>query len=323
MTTQIIDPHAAATVHLLAWYREMGVDAALNAEAIDWTARGAARPGDGFVWPEMATGVATSARTAPAMAAPERRAAVPNRVDSIAASTGTRPAASPPRAPQSGKPELRPLPVTGPRQFPTAAPDAAVMAARAAARSAKSLDDLRAQLTAFEGCALKSTAKTLCFFRGAATSRIMLIGDAPTSDDDQLGRPISGAEGELLDRMLAAIGLVEADVHIANAVYWRPPGNRRPTAVELAVCRPFLERQIELVAPAYVVLLGELPVQHLYDSADKIMKVRGTWRPLTVGQHTAKVLPILHPSYLLKSPAAKRLAWADLRALKSALEGGT
>ena len=212
------------------------------------------------------------------------------------------------------------MPVTAARQFPTAAPDAAVLAARAAARSAQSLDELRAQLMAFDGCALKSTAKNLCFFRGAAPSRIMLIGDAPTSDDDQQGKPLSGAEGELLDRMLAAIGLKEADVHIANAVYWRPPGNRRPTAVELAVCRPFLDRQIELVAPAFVVLLGELPVQHLYDSADKIMKVRGTWRPLQMGQHSAQVLPMLHPSYLLKSPAAKRLAWADLRALKSAID---
>jgi uracil-DNA glycosylase len=149
----------------------------------------------------------------------------------------------------------------------------------------------------------------------------MLIGDAPTGDDDLKGEPFSGAEGQLLDRMLAAIGLQPTDVHITTSVYWRPPGNRRPTALELAICRPFLERQIELVAPTHIVLLGELALQHMTDAPDKIMKARGVWRTLAVGRTSAKAMPMLHPAYLLKAPASKRLAWLDLLALKASLEG--
>jgi uracil-DNA glycosylase len=304
------DPQDVA-LQLLAWYREMGVDVALDAHAIDWTARGNSRPGADFVWP--AAQPVDAARPVQAGVPP-----VPLR--GLQTPSSARPALDAPAQP--AKTPSRAPPVIPNRQFPTAAPDAAVLAARAAAHSAKDLDALKSALAVFDGCALKATAKSLCFYRGAAQSRLMLIGDAPTSDDDQQGKPLAGAEGQLLDRMLAAIGLAEADVHIATSVYWRPPGNRRPTAVELAVCRPFLNRQIELVAPQIIVMLGELPVQHLFDSADKIMKVRGTWRDLTVSGRVLRVLPMLHPSYLLKSPAAKRLAWADLRLLKSALEGG-
>src|SRR5262249_49931557 len=143
-------------------------------------------------------------------------------------------------------------PAASPRAFPTAAPDDAVMAARATAKAATSLDDLRKRLARFDGCGLKATAKNLCFYRGSPATRLMIIGEAPGRDEDLEGRPFVGRAGQLLDKMLAAIGLGEADVHITNIVYWRPPGNRTPTPQEALVCRPFLERQIELVGPRLI-----------------------------------------------------------------------
>jgi uracil-DNA glycosylase len=313
----ITDNHAA-TLALLVWYREMGIDAAVADVAIDWTARGASRPGAAFQWPQIQPSIAEPKDTSVARPAPgstQRPIQRPEAAPAPMMTSGTAQGRTPPRAPlpQAAQP--------APRQFPTAAPDDAVLAARAQARGASSLEALRASLMTFDGCALKSTAKSLCVYRGAATAKLMLIGDAPTGDDDLKGEPFSGIEGQLLDRMLAAIGLTPTQVHIANSVYWRPPGNRRPTAVELAVCRPFLDRQVELVAPSHIVLLGEMALQHMLDTPDKIMKARGGWRSLTVGKLTAKVLPLLHPSYLIKAPASKRLAWQDLLALQLSLNG--
>jgi DNA polymerase len=207
-----------------------------------------------------------------------------------------------------------------PRQFPTAAPDAALMAARTAARDADSLEELRTTLAGFDGCALKATAKNLCFYRGAARSRLMLIGEAPGRDEDLQGKPFVGRAGQLLDKMLVAIGLTEADAHITNIVYWRPPGNRVPTPQEAQVCRPFLERQAELVAPDLVLLLGGAAAKHIFDTTDGIMRVRGKWRDLTLGERKVRAIATLHPAYLLRTPAAKRLAWRDLLAVKAALE---
>ncbi len=121
------------------------------------------------------------------------------------------------------------------------------MSARTLAREARTLADLEATLAGFDGCSLKATAKSLCFYRGAAQARLMLIGEAPGRDEDLQGKPFVGRAGQLLDKMLAAIGLSEQNVHITNIVYWRPPGNRTPTPQEAQVCRPFLERQVELV----------------------------------------------------------------------------
>jgi uracil-DNA glycosylase len=302
-----------AALQLLAWYREMGVDAALEGTAVDWTARGASRPGEGFEWPTLEP----AGRPSPVVAH-GTGSQVPGGQVGGGAPALSRPLPRP-AATAEPKPTPRPVPAAPSRQFPTAAPDEAVLKARAVARDANSLDALRAGLMAFDGCALKATAKSLCFYRGAASAKLMLIGDAPTSDDDLKGEPFSGVEGQLLNRMLAAIGLTPEAVHIANAVYWRPPGNRRPTAVELAVCRPFLARQIALCVPSHIVLLGELALQHVLESPDKIMKARGVWREATIAGHTVKVLPMLHPSYLIKSPASKRLAWQDLLALKASL----
>ena len=194
------------------------------------------------------------------------------------------------------------------------------MAAREAARRAKSLAELEDALKRFEGCGLKATAKNLCFYRGNPQGRLMIIGEAPGREEDLEGRPFVGRAGQLLDRMLAAIGLGEGDVHITNVVYWRPPGNRTPTLEEVEVCRPFLERQIELVAPQVVMTLGGPAAKAILGATDGILRVRGKWGRVEAGEHTFRVMPTLHPAYLLRTPAAKRHAWRDLLAVKLALQ---
>jgi DNA polymerase len=195
------------------------------------------------------------------------------------------------------------------------------MAARTAARQAGSLEELRATLAGFDGCGLKATAKNLCFYRGAPKARLMLIGEAPGRDEDLQGKPFVGRAGQLLDKMLAAIGLTETQVHITNIVYWRPPGNRTPTPQEAQVCRPFMERQVELVAPDLLLLLGGAAAKEILGVTDGIMRIRGKWREVTLGARKVRAIATLHPAYLLRTPAAKRLAWRDLLAVKAALAG--
>jgi DNA polymerase len=298
------DTNSATLAALLAWHRDIGAGDALGDAAIDWLARGDAAPGDGFALAGQ-----------PDAAAP--RAAVPSAASAAAPQRSARPAA--PRPPEQARAAFG-APAASPRQFSTAAPDDALMAARAAARQAQSLEELRATLAGFDGCALKATAKNLCFYRGAPRARLMLIGEAPGRDEDLQGKPFVGRAGQLLDKMLAAIGLSEADVHITNVVYWRPPGNRTPTPQEAQVCRPFLERQAELVAPELVLLLGGAAAKEVLGIAEGIMRVRGKWRDVTLGSRKVRALATLHPAYLLRTPAAKRLAWRDLLAVKAALQ---
>ena len=203
--------------------------------------------------------------------------------------------------------------------MPTAAPN---RAAREVAARAHSLAELEAALRSFEGCALKATAKNLCFYRGNPNGRLMIIGEAPGREEDLEGRPFVGPAGQFLNRMLAAIGLTEADVHITNVVYWRPPGNRTPTLEEVEACRPFLSRQIELVAPHLILTLGGPAAKAMLGSTDGILRMRGKWGQITAGKSTVRVMPTLHPAYLLRTPAAKRQAWRDLLVVKVALETG-
>ena len=281
----------AELVAVLEWYRAMGADEVTGEAPIDWLKRGDWAPGQRFDRPSPAL------QTAPPGVAVARAA-----------------------SPAASHLPFRPAPSIAPaRQFPATAPDTAVMAARAAARQAADLDELGARLAAFEGCSLKATAKNLCFYRGRPQAPLMLIGEAPGRDEDLEGKPFVGRAGQLLDRMLAAIGLSEREAHITNIVYWRPPGNRTPTPQEAQVCRPFLERQIELVAPAIIVLLGGAAAKHIFGVADGIMRIRGKWRELEFGNSKARALATLHPAYLLRAPAAKRLAWRDLLTLKAAL----
>jgi DNA polymerase len=297
---------------LLAWYREMGADEAVGETPIDWLQHGAAAPGaavrERIAVPAAATAVSVTSPVA---------AARPGSV----APAGRPPAANMPPAarPPPGSQPSRPAPAVAreARSFPSAPPDVSQHAARTAAAGAASLAVLETALRSFDGCGLKATAKNLCFYRGAERARVMLIGEAPGRDEDLEGRPFVGPAGQLLDRMLASIGLTEADVHITNIVYWRPPGNRTPTPQEATVCRPFLDRQIALVAPEFVIPLGGAAAKHMLNAADGIMRLRGRWQAGEFGGHRVRILATLHPAYLLRTPAAKRLAWRDLLSLKA------
>ncbi|MDJ1157820.1 uracil-DNA glycosylase [Chelatococcus sp. SYSU_G07232] len=197
--------------------------------------------------------------------------------------------------------------------------DEAALAARARAREAKTLDELKEALAAFEGCALKTTAKNLVFADGNPEARLMFVGEAPGREEDLQGLPFVGRSGQLLDRMLAAIGLDRSAVYIANIVPWRPPGNRTPTPQEAAVCRPFIERQIELCDPDVLVCLGGPSAQALLGVRDGILKARGKWLTYETGRRTIRAIATLHPAYLLRQPLQKRLAWRDFRAIRRAL----
>lgn len=191
---------------------------------------------------------------------------------------------------------------------------------RGAAGAAASLAELEALVAAFEGCALKRTAKSLCFARGSEAARIMLIGEAPGRDEDLQGKPFVGRAGQLLDRMLLSIGLSESEVYITNTVYWRPPGNRTPSPEEIEACAPFLARQIELLAPRMLVLLGGAAAKTMLGSSEGIMRLRGKWLTYACALGEVPALATLHPAYLLRNPAAKRLAWRDLLTLKAAMD---
>ena len=258
----------AEILGLIDWFRAMGADAALEAEPIDWLARGPSAPGQGFAWPDRdAVPVAREATAAlPA-------ASLPSRPETPA----------PPLASQQPlRNEARPRP-----QTPLAASEAETDARRIA-RKADSLEALEAALAAFDGCTLKATATKLCFYRGAQASRLAIIGEAPGRDEDLAGKPFVGRAGQLLDKMLKAIGLTEADVHITNVVYWRPPGNRTPTPQEALACRPFLERQIELVKPEFIVALGGSAAKEVLGVTDGIMRFRGKWRDVKMGAVTVQ-----------------------------------
>jgi DNA polymerase len=225
-------------------------------------------------------------------------------------------ASAPP--PRRESANLPPQPVS--RAQPVAPPDPAAADARERARTAPDLAALEATLATFDGCPLKKTAKHLCFARGNPNARVMLVGEAPGRDEDLEGRPFVGRAGRLLDKMLAAIQLSEADCYITNVVYWRPPGNRTPTPQEVEACKPFLERQLELVAPEVLVLLGGAAAKQVLATDEGIMKLRGKWRTLLVAGREIRTMATLHPAFLLRTPAAKRQAWRDLLMIRQALD---
>lgn len=273
------------TLELLCWYQAMGVDEAVADEPLDWSR---------YDPPAVVPRVAPAASASPAAAAARRDA--------------------PPSAPASA-----PLPIA--RAAPAAPLDPSALAARDLAAQAPDLDALRASLTTFDGCPLKKTAKNLCFARGNPQARLMLIGEAPGRDEDLQGAPFVGRAGALLDKMLAAIGIGTDDAYITNVVYWRPPGNRTPTPQEVLACHPFLQRQIELVAPDVLLLLGGAAAKQVLATEEGIMKLRGKWKSYGAGGRVIRTMATLHPAYLLRSPAAKRQAWRDLLMVKAALGG--
>jgi len=196
-------------------------------------------------------------------------------------------------------------------------------AARETAKSAKTLDELRDLLEQFDGCNLKLTATQLVFADGNPKARVMLVGEAPGRDEDIEGLPFVGRSGQLLDRMLAAIDLDRTSVYIANVVPWRPPGNRTPTPQETAICRPFIERQIELADPDFLICLGGAAAKELMNTSDGILRLRGQWREYDTGTRKIRTMATLHPAYLLRQPLQKRHAWRDFLALKAALEAAS
>ncbi len=211
-----------------------------------------------------------------------------------------------------------------PRALPktaAGAPDEVASLAREQARHARTLEELEAILAAFEGCALKFSAKNLAFADGNPEGRVMLVGEAPGADEDRIGKPFMGRSGQLLDRMLATIGLDRSQVYVANIVPWRPPGNRTPTPQEIAICKPFIARQIELAAPEFLLCLGGPAAQNLLGLKDGILRTRGRWFTYkTEDGREIRALPTLHPAYLLRQPLQKRLGWRDFMTLRRALD---
>ena len=183
-----------------------------------------------------------------------------------------------------------------------------------------SLVDLQSAMAKLDDCPLKHTASNLCFADGNPGARLMIIGEAPGRDEDRMGVPFVGADGQLLDKMIASIGLDRASVYLTNLLPWRPPGNRSPTDEETAMLLPWLFRHVQLAKPEFVLLLGGAAAKLVLGSHDGIMKLRGRWRDVDFGDGVPRpVLASLHPAYLLRSPAQKRLAFEDLLLLAKRL----
>ncbi len=213
------------------------------------------------------------------------------------------------------------IPQTRPAPPPLLRSAASVVAsAREVANACRSVAEIEAALRTFDGCALKETALNLCLADGNPHAELMLIGEAPGAEEDRQGKPFVGPSGQLLDRMLATIGLDRTRVYITNSIYWRPPGNRSPTAAEIAACQPFLERQIELIRPKLIVFVGGIAARGLLGVKEGVTKLRGRrlLYPLADGS-TVPAMVMFHPAYLLRQPSHKRLAWRDLLAIRTLL----
>lgn len=271
----------------LAWQEAMGIDEALLDDAADDTT------------------VTLSALAAPAGA---NRPATAPAVESQEQEPASR------IRPSSSLPETAPAPIPAPapvRQPAAPPPELAGIA---------SLEELRTALEAFEGCALKHTASNMIFADGNPAARLMVIGEVPGRDEDRIGLPLVGGAGQLFDRMLASIGLSRADAYVTTLIPWRPPGNRTPTDEEMDILMPWLCRHIQLADPDRILLLGGAPAKALLGQAGGILKLRGRWHDLDAGGGVARrAMATLHPAYLLRSPAQKRLAYTDLLALAAEL----
>ena len=242
-------------------------------------------------------------------------APAPQRSPDRAPAELAEPAARAPAPPSEAPPRPR-----APAKL-TAASESQADAQRLAA-AAKSVEELRQTLERFDGCPLKATATNLCLFDGNPEARIMIIGEAPGAQEDRQGKPFVGPAGQLLDRMLTAIGLDRSRAYITNLLFWRPPGNRNPTPAEIAVCLPFLERQIELLGPKLLLLTGGMSAKTLLNRSEGILRLRGRWDDYRHPRLDDPIpaLPTLHPAYLLRQPAQKREAWKDLLSFSQAME---
>lgn len=280
-------PAAKHVRDLIAFYLDAGVDSAVGEEPVNYFAD----------------------RPEPTASPPATKRAQPLFRDAPSSPT------TPPKGTGNGTADVP----RAPTPVPVVSPDAAVMAAREAARNAQNLDELRALLDSFEGCMLRATATQLVFASGTPGARVMFVGEAPGRDEDIAGEPFVGRSGKLLDLMLQAIGLDRTKAYIANVVPWRPPGNRTPTPHETAICLPFIRRQIELANPDILVCLGQPSTQTLLGTREGITRTRGRWFKFDTGTREIRAMPTFHPAFLLRSPLQKRFVWRDLLALKRAL----
>ncbi|QXK92286.1 uracil-DNA glycosylase [Neoehrlichia mikurensis] len=190
------------------------------------------------------------------------------------------------------------------------------------AANCKSLDDLKQIVNSFDGCAIKKFATNTVFSDGNPCAKVMLIGEAPGANEDMEGKPFCGVSGKLLDKMLSAINLDREKVYISNTVFWRPPGNRRPSDCEISMCKPFVEKHIALISPKMLILVGSTACYALLDSQNTISKLRTKFHTYTNQflEHSITTAVIFHPAYLLRQPMQKRLAWEDLQKIRDYLE---
>jgi len=282
------DPLTAESLALLKLYIDWGAD-----EAIEST-------------PQSRLG-ATAAPLAPARLQPPVQPGFSEAPRSIAPPL---PAAPRPAAPRIDLRKLGPM------------DQAAIESARDFARNAQSLEDLKAALARYDGVSLRKTATNLVFADGNPKAEVMLVGEAPGADEDRQGLPFVGVSGQLLDRMMAAIGYDRTTFYITNVCFWRPPGNRKPTEAELAAQQPFVLRHIELVRPKVLVLVGGSSAQMLLGTTEGITRLRGKWFDYRSDglDQPIPTLPIFHPAYLLRQPELKREAWRDLLKLRVRLD---
>ena len=183
------------------------------------------------------------------------------------------------------------------------------------------LEELKNYMLEFNGCDLKKTATQLVFSDGNPKSNIMIIGEAPGAEEDRLGKPFCGASGKLLDKMLASINLDRNNVYITNVIPWRPPGNRTPNENEINLMKPFLMRHIEIVAPKMLVSVGGSASKAILNIEGGILRYRGVWKEIKLSNSLIiPIIPTLHPAYLLRAPNQKKLAWEDLKSIRSKLE---
>ncbi|WP_019644429.1 uracil-DNA glycosylase [Novispirillum itersonii] len=273
---------------LLQWYLDAGVDECIAGAPVDRYAQSAAQS-------------AAQAAARPA-ASPGAAGAVPGSRAS-AVQVPMPPVSFPAAAVRPSTPAL------------AADPHQALGNATHIAQGCRTLAELKAAVEAFDGCPLKITATTTVFADGNPKAPLLVIGEAPGRDEDRIGRPFVGESGQLLDKMLASIGITgREEYYITNVLPWRPPGNRVPTDVEVAVCLPFLIRHIELVQPQVMLLVGGLSAKALFAVNEGITRLRGRWRAYqTPGlSHPVPAIATFHPAYLLRSPVQKRLAWRDM-----------
>jgi DNA polymerase len=231
----------------------------------------------------------------------------------VAPSTPTARAPTPLRAPPAPAPARAPVPLESPQL---------VEDARMLSEGCSTLAELEAAIRGFEGCALKRTAKNTVFADGTAGAPVMIVGEAPGADEDRLGKPFVGVSGQLMDRMMASIGLTrDGGFYITNILFWRPPGNRTPTTAEQGMCLAFTRRHIELAKPKVLVLAGGVAVKAVLDTTEGITRLRGKWTSFTLGDGTTiPTMPTFHPAYLLRTPASKRQSWQDLLAIDKKLK---